>query len=45
MVEAEWSGTQADSGIIMTLHCFFAVDVDPTSGRISRMRLYYEPPA
>jgi hypothetical protein len=44
MVEAEWSGTRADSGIIMTLHCFFAVDVDPTSGLISRMRLYYEPP-
>jgi len=45
MVEAEWSGTRADSGIIMTLNCFFAVDVDPKSGRISRMRLYYEPPA
>ena len=45
MVEAEWSGTRADSGIIMTLNCFFAVDVDPESGRISRMRLYYEPPA
>lgn len=45
VVEAEWSGTRAESGIIMTLHCFFAVDVDPKSGRISRMRLYYEPPA
>ncbi len=45
MVEAEWSGTRAESGIIMTLHCFFAVDVDPKSGRISRTRLYYEPPA
>jgi hypothetical protein len=45
MVEAEWSGTRADSGIIMTLNCFFAVDLDPKSGRISRMRLYYEPPA
>jgi hypothetical protein len=45
MVEAEWSGTRADSGIIMTLNCFFAVDVDPKSARISRMRLYYEPPA
>ncbi len=32
MVEAEWSGTRAGSGIIMTLHCFFAVDVDPKSG-------------
>ena len=45
MVEAEWSGTRADSGTTMTLNCFFAVDVDPKSGRISRMRLYYKPPA
>ena len=45
MVEAEWSGTRADSGTTMTLSCFFAVDVDPKSGRISRMRLYYKPPA
>jgi SnoaL-like domain len=45
VVEAVWSGTRADSGIIMTLNCFFAVDVAPKSGRISRMRLYYEPPA
>jgi hypothetical protein len=35
MVEAEWSGIRADSGIIVTLNCFFAVDVDPKSGRIS----------
>jgi hypothetical protein len=45
MVEAQWAGTRADSGIIMTLNCFFAVDVDPKSSQINRMRLYYEPPA
>ena len=45
VVEAVWSGTRADSGITMTLDCLFAVDIDPNSRRISRMRMYYEPPA
>jgi SnoaL-like domain len=45
VVETEWSRTRAESGIIITVDCFYAVDVDPESGRISRMRLYYEPPA
>jgi SnoaL-like domain len=44
-VEALWSGTRAGSGITMPLDCLFAVDIDPDSGRISRMRGYYEPPA
>lgn len=29
----------------MTLDCLCAVDIDPESGLISRMRGYYEPPA
>jgi hypothetical protein len=45
VVEAVWSGTRADNGITMTLDCLFAVDIDPKSNRISRMRGYYEPPA
>lgn len=45
VVEAMWSGTAADSGIIMILDCLFAVDIDPESGRISRMRGYYQPAA
>jgi len=44
VVEAVWSGTRADNGITLTLDCLFAVDIDPKSGRISRMRGYYEPP-
>ena len=35
LVDAVWSGTRADSGTTMTLNCFFAVDIDPKSGRIS----------
>ena len=45
VVEAVWSGTQAASGTTMTLDCLFAVDIEPKSGLISRMRGYYEPPA
>jgi hypothetical protein len=45
VVEAMWSGTAADSGITTTLDCLFAVDIDPESGRISRMRGYYQPAA
>ena len=45
VVEAVWSGTRADSEITMTLDILYAVDIDPESGRISRMRGYYEPPA
>ena len=44
VVEAVWSGTRADSGVTMTLDCLLAVDIDPKSSRISRMRGYYEPP-
>ena len=44
VVEAEWSGTRTDSGTTMTLDCLIAVDIDPKSGRISRMRIHYEPP-
>ena len=43
-VDAVWSGTRADSGSVMTLDCLFAVDTDPVSGLISRMRAYYDPP-
>jgi SnoaL-like domain len=45
VVEAVWSGTRADTGNILTLDCLIAVDIDPESSRISRMRIYYEPPA
>ena len=45
VVEAVWSGTRADSGNTLTLECLIAVDIDPDSSRISRMRIYYEPPA
>jgi hypothetical protein len=45
VVEAMWSGTRADSGTTLTLDCLIAVDVDPESSRISRMRIYYQPPA
>jgi hypothetical protein len=45
VVEAVWSGTRADSEITTTLDILYAVDIDPKSGRISRMRGYYEPPA
>src|SRR5215467_381237 len=45
VVEAVWSGTRADSKITMTLDILFAIDIYPKSGRISRMRGYYEPPA
>jgi len=45
VVEAVWSGTRADGEITMTLDILFAVDIDPKSSRISRMRGYYEPPA
>jgi hypothetical protein len=45
VVEAVWSGTRADSEITMTLDILYAFDIDPESGRISRMRGYYEPPA
>jgi hypothetical protein len=45
VVEVVWSGTRADSEITVTLDILFAVDIDPESGRISRMRGYYEPPA
>lgn len=45
VVEAVWSGTRAGSGITTTLDCLFAIDIDPKSSRISRMRGYYEPPA
>lgn len=43
-VEAVWSGAPASGGAAITLECVFAVDIDPESGRISRMRGYYEPP-
>jgi hypothetical protein len=45
VVEAVWSGIRADSGNTLTLEMLIAVDIDPESSQISRMRIYYEPPA
>ena len=45
MVEADWSGTRADSGIIMTLNCFSRGRCRPEVRPDQPMRLVLRPPA
>lgn len=44
LVEATWSGTPADGGDTLRLECLFAFDLDADSGKVQRLRGYYELP-